>query len=144
VAADQRPGALRQEYERWWDDISGRFKEYVWIPIGTDGENPTRLTSHDIHGQVAFDHVHVKSNRRSDGFWTVEVPREGTYEFGVRRWPEEAGIPIREAPEGTTAFKPTHARLKIGDVDATLPIREGDSSGRGFKPGWSTISRTAK
>ena len=119
---------LRREYDRWWDDISGRFKDYVWIPVGTDAENPARLTSHDIHGQVCWDHVHVKRNQRCDGFWTIEVAREGTYEFGVRRWPKESDIAIRDVPEGTKAFKPTHARLKVGDFDATLPIRDGDKA----------------
>ena len=119
---------LRREYDRWWDDISGRFKDYVWIPVGTDAENPARLTSHDIHGQVCWDHVHVKRNQRCDGFWTIEVAREGTYEFGVRRWPEESDIAIRDVPEGSKSFKPTHARLKAGDFDATLPIRDGDKA----------------
>jgi len=119
---------LRREYDRWWDDISGRFQDYVWIPVGTDAENPARLTSHDIHGQVCWDHIHVKRNQRCDGFWTIEVAREGTYEFGVRRWPKESDIAIRDVPEGTKAFKPTHARLKVGDYDATLPIRDGDKA----------------
>jgi len=119
---------LRREYDRWWDDISGRFKDYVWIPVGTAAENPARLTSHDIHGQVSWDHVHVKRNQRCDGFWTIEVAREGTYEFSVRRWPQESDIAIRDVPEGTKAFKPTQARLKVGDVDATLPIRDGDKA----------------
>ena len=119
---------LRREYDRWWDDISGRFKDYVWIPVGTDAENPARLTSHDIHGQVSWDHVHVKRNQRCDGFWTIEVVREGTYEFGVRRWPKESDIAIRDAPEGSKDFKPTQARLKVGDFDATLPIHDGDKA----------------
>jgi len=119
---------LRQEYDRWWDSVSGRFGDYAWIPIGADGGNPARLTSHDIHGQVCWDQVHVKRNAKCDGFWTVEVAREGTYEFAVRRWPEEAGIPIREAPEGAKAFKPTHARLKVADQDLTIPVRDGDKA----------------
>jgi len=118
--------ALSRDYDRWWAETSSRYKQYVWIPIGTDGENPVRLTSHDVHGQVCWNHDHVRNNRRCDGFWTVEVAREGAYEIGVRRWPEESGIPIREAPEGAIAFKATHARLKIGDFDETLPIREDD------------------
>jgi len=119
---------LRLEYDRWWADTSGRFKDYVWIPVGTDAENPARLTSHDIHGQVCWDHVHVRRNQRCDGFWTIEVAREGTYQFGVRRWPEECGIAIRDAPDGLKPFKPTHARLKVAGFDATLPIHDGDKA----------------
>ena len=119
---------LRREYDRWWDDISGRFKDNVWIPVGTEAENPTRLTSHDIHGQVCWDHVHVKSNRRCDGFWTIEVARDGLYEISVCRWPLESDLPIRDNPKDAKVFKPNHARLKIEDVDMTLPIREGDKA----------------
>jgi len=119
---------LRRDYERWWDDISGRFKDYVWIPVGTDGENPVKLTSHDIHGQVCWDQSQVKRNARSDGFWTIEVRREGAYEISVQRFPREADLPLRDAPEGFKAFQPTQARLKVGDVDMTLPIHKGDKT----------------
>jgi len=120
--------ALREGYDRWWAEISGRFGDYVWIPVGTDGENPARLTSHDIHGQVCWDQSQARRNAKCDGFWTVEVAREGTYEIGVRRWPAEAGIPIREAPEGAKVFKPTHARLKVADLDLTLPVGAKDEA----------------
>jgi len=119
---------LSREYDRWWDATSGRFKDTVWIPIGAEGENPARLTSHDIHGEVCWDQSQVGHNTKCDGFWTVEVAREGMYEIGVRRWPEEAGIPIRQVPEGAKAFRPTHARLKVGDIDQTLPVRDGDKA----------------
>jgi len=114
--------ALREGYDRWWDGISGRFDDYVWIPVGAAGENPVRLTSHDIHGQVCWDQSQARRNAKCDGFWAIEVAREGTYGIGVRRWPAEAGIPIREAPEGAKVFKPTHARLKVADHDVTLPV----------------------
>jgi arylsulfatase B len=117
--------ALSREYERWWEDISARFAEYVWIPVGTEQADPVALTSHDIHGQVSWDQVHAKRNSKCDGFWTVEVVRDGQYEIRVCRWPEEAGLSLRDAPEGFKAFAPTHARLKVGDVDETRPVAPG-------------------
>jgi arylsulfatase A-like enzyme len=119
---------LVRDYDRWWDSISGRFKASVWIPLGADGENPVRLTSHDIHGQVCWDQSQARRNAKCDGYWTVEVARDATYEISVRRWPAEAGIPIREAPEGAKVFKPTHARLKIADFDATIPVGVKDAA----------------
>jgi hypothetical protein len=116
---------LRREYERWWEDISGRFAEFVWIPVGTDRENPVTLTSHDLHGQVAWDQVQAKRNSKCDGFWTIDVAREGPYEISVRRWPEEARLSLLDAPEGAKAFAPTHARLKVGDIDETRPVEAG-------------------
>jgi arylsulfatase A-like enzyme len=119
---------LRQEYENWWQDISERFEEYTPIYVGTERENPVKLTSHDIHGQVAWDQRHVLKNSRCDGFWVVEVCKDGLYEISVRRWPEEADIPINEAPENGVVFKPTHARLKIAEFDLTKPVYDGDKA----------------
>jgi arylsulfatase A-like enzyme len=129
--ASHRPDVvqkLRQEYEDWWQDISQRFEEYAPIYIGTDKENPVKLTSHDIHGQVAWDQRHVLQNSRCDGFWVVDICQEGLYEISVRRWPEEANIPIYEAPEKGVVFRPTHARLKIAEFDMIKPIQEGDKA----------------
>ena len=129
--AAEHPDVVRglgQDYDRWWDSISGRLKDTVWIPLGTDGENPVRLTSHDIHGQVCWDQSQARRNAKCDGFWAVEVTRDATYEIAVRRWPAEAELPIRQAPEGGKVFKATHARLKVGDFDATLPVGEEDAA----------------
>jgi len=114
--------SLRQSYEQWWEEISSRFSEYCPIVIGSDKENPVKLTSHDIHGQVAWDQRHVFRNSRCDGFWVVEVSREGYYDISVRRWPEETDLPISAAPQGGVAIKPTHARLKIADFDLIKPV----------------------
>ena len=119
---------LNEDYEHWWRDISGRFNEYIWIPVGTEKENPVKLTTHDIHGQVCWDQRHVKRNSRCDGFRTIEIARDGVYDIEVSRWPKEAGLSLCEAPEGAKEFRPTHARLKIGCYDLTLPVHEGDKS----------------
>ncbi|RLE07166.1 MAG: hypothetical protein DRJ06_06440, partial [Candidatus Aminicenantes bacterium] len=100
----------------------------VWIPVGTKKENPVKLTTHDFHGQVCWDQRHVKRNSRCDGFWTIEIARDGVYDIEVSRWPKEAGLSLWEAPEGAKEFRPTHARLKIGCYDLTLPVHEGDKS----------------
>ncbi|MBC7363215.1 MAG: arylsulfatase [Candidatus Aminicenantes bacterium] len=119
---------LRQEYESWWQDISERFGEYTPIYVGTDKENPVKLTSHDIHGQVAWDQRHVLKNSRCDGFWVIDVCKDGVYEISVRRWPEEANLPICEAPENGVVFKPTHVRLKVAEFDVTKPVQKGDKA----------------
>lgn len=119
---------LRGAYERWWKDISERFEEYTWIVIGSDHENPVKLTSHDIHGQVGWDHVHVRRNSPCDGFWAVDFIREGLYKISLMRWPREAGIPIWQTPESATEMRPTHARLKLAAIDVSQPVRPEDRS----------------
>lgn len=55
----------------------------------------------------------------------MEIARDGTYEFALRRWPEEVGKPITAAIPGGKAINATEARLKIADVDVTKPVPEG-------------------
>jgi arylsulfatase A-like enzyme len=120
--------SLRREYERWWADVSGRFGDHVWIPVGAGGGEVVRLTGHDLHGQVCWDQSQVKRNARLDGFWTIEVASEGSYAISVRRFPEEADLRLRGAPTGFKAFNPTHARIKVADHDLTLRIHEDDKA----------------
>ncbi|MHC4265977.1 MAG: sulfatase-like hydrolase/transferase, partial [Planctomycetota bacterium] len=87
---------LRQDYENWWDSVSERFDEYCHIIVGSEKENPSFLTTHDIHGQVMWDQSQVREGERTDGFWAVEVDRPGTYEISLRRWPKEANKTITE------------------------------------------------
>jgi len=125
---------LRNAYEKWWQDTSGRFEEYCRIIIGSDKENPVFLTSHDIHGRVVWNHRQVENGKTADGFWALEVARDGNYEFSVRRWPAELNMPItpetgihRTSPEHNH-LTATHARLKIGRYDEVKAIPSGAES----------------
>jgi len=109
---------LRQAYEQWWADVSQRFDEYCCIVIGSEQENPSRLTGHDWHDcpAVPWSQGHIRrANMYTNGFWAVEVARAGRYEIALRRWPREEDSPIDA----------TRARLKIQDVDETKPVPEG-------------------
>ncbi|MHC4570390.1 MAG: hypothetical protein ACYTE3_32150 [Planctomycetota bacterium] len=59
---------------------------------------------------------------QADGFWAVEIDRDGTYEFALRRWPKEASAPINSAIKGGKAISVTRARIKIADVDQSKPV----------------------
>jgi arylsulfatase B len=120
---------LRDEYEKWWADVSRRFDEFCPLVIGSDKENPTRLTCMDWHGQqVPWDQGHVRAGQTGNGFWAVQVERAGKYEFELRRWPEEVNKPINAAIAGGKAIRATKARLKIAHVDQTRPIAPQDAS----------------
>jgi arylsulfatase A-like enzyme len=130
---------LRKSYERWWTDVSRRFDEYCEIIIGSDVENPVRLTCHDWHGPVApSDQNVIRQGPAINGFWVVEVDRDDTYRFTLRRWPIEESAPINAAAVGGKGVTVTKARLKIADVDVTKPIPK-DAHGVAFevflKPG---------
>jgi len=114
---------LRQNYEHWWADVSQRFDEYCHIIIGSKKENPARLMSHDWHTQkVPWSQGAVRSGMQANGFWAVEVARDGRYEFALWRWPIEVDQPINAAVPGGKAISATSARLKIAEADVTKPI----------------------
>ncbi len=114
---------LREAYERWWADTSRRFDEYCEIVIGSDRENPARLTCHDWHGpKVPWDQTSILRGMEANGFWAVEVAKQGDYEFSLRRWPIEVNAPINGAIPGGRAIQAHAARLTIGEVDLTRPV----------------------
>ena len=59
---------------------------------------------------------------QADGFWAVDIERDGMYEFELRRWPEEVDAPINQAIDRGKAITATQARLKIANADLTKPV----------------------
>jgi arylsulfatase A-like enzyme len=124
--ADEYPEAvqkLRYFYEKWWDDVSVRFDEYCRIVIGSDKENPSRITLHDRHIEASSSQNFVKEGKYINGFWAIEVERDGKYSFELRRWPQEVDSPITGAVEGGKALDIKTARLKIADFDEIRKVR---------------------
>jgi len=128
--ADANPDVvekLRQSYEQWWADLSKGFDKYCEIVIGSDKQNPTRLMSHDWHSpDPAWSQQAVRNASKANGFWAVEIERDGTYEFELRRWPIELDAPINGAIPGGKAIAATSARLKVADVDVSKPVSKED------------------
>lgn len=85
---------LRTEHETWWDTLVSKLYEYSHIVIGNDLENPTRLDSMDVMGDVVWNQAQITKAIKSAGKWAVEVDRDGVYEIELRRWPEELGLPL--------------------------------------------------
>jgi hypothetical protein len=124
---------LRSAYETWWADVSKRFGEYTRIVLGSEKANPTRLACHDWHGtKIPWNQVHIRRGMEGNGFWAVQVDRDGTYEFALQRWPVEVNEPITAAINGGKAIRATKARLKIADVDLTQPVAK-DAAAVTFK-----------
>jgi len=117
---------LCKEYEKWWDDVSERFDEYCRIVVGSDNENPSKLTSHDWHGDVPWNQEQVRLGLKANGFWAIEIARDGDYEISLRRWPRELRLPITSAPPGGTSIKPKVAGLKVAQFDRKKAIEAND------------------
>jgi hypothetical protein len=126
---------LRLAHERWWEEISPRLTEYCPISIGSEEENPTRLNSMDVLGDVAWNQGHIIKAQKSTGTWSILVEQPGTYTFRLRRWPEELDLPLdSELPEdeaekvpytvGTdsTPIEPVTARLELFGEEKTVEV----------------------
>ncbi|MBN1818136.1 MAG: arylsulfatase [Sedimentisphaerales bacterium] len=116
---------LRCAYERWWKSVSDRFDGYCEIVLGSEQENPSRLTSHDWHtndGPVPWNQDAVRSAMKANGFWAVRIARDGIYRLELRRWPREADLPIQAVAEGAKAVMAVRARIQIAGVDQTKDI----------------------
>ena len=135
---------LKNEYEKWWAKTSERFDEYCNIIIGSDHENPTRLVAHDWHSignnqnLLPWHQNNIRNAMQTDGFWAVEIERNGTYQFELQRWPKEANAPLNaslpptEKVPGNFNFpkgKPlniTTAHLKIANIDQTIEVNPNE------------------
>ena len=154
---------LRQAHEAWWAEISPRLTEYCPISIGHDAENPTRLCSMDVLGDVAWNQGHILAAQKSTGKWAVDVDRPGDYRFSLRRWPEELDLPIDaelsdEQADQIAPFQkdqlpvrtmsPRSARLGLFGEEQTVGVDPGqreavfdrtiDQSGTTQLEGWFT------
>ena len=89
---------LKPEYEEWWKDVYQSTKNKYEIIIGSDKENPSFLTAHDLHGAAIWNHDQVLSGKKSGGYWEIFVENDGQYEISLRRWPKEFNHPITSEP----------------------------------------------
>lgn len=129
---------LRAAHEAWWAQVAPEFSRYCPLSLGNDAENPTRLNSMDVLGDVAWNQGHILEAQKSTGRWAVEVERPGRYRFSLRRWPDELDLPLDAAapPEeaeripytpgaGSVALHPLRARVKLFDREKTVPVIPG-------------------
>jgi len=127
--ADKHPkivAYLRDKYEAWWTDTSTRFSEYTRTIIGSDHENPVKLTSHDWHteaSQSAWNQDQIRGGPATKGFWEVMIDRPGRYRFTLRRWPKEA----KETSLNTDRVKTSVATIEIGNTHGRKSVRAGES-----------------
>ncbi|MCO6498005.1 MAG: arylsulfatase [Chitinophagaceae bacterium] len=124
---------LRGAYEKWWQEISFRFDDYNRFYIGDDLENPTHLTLVDWHVDTLYriwDQSVVRQRNFGNGFWAVNIVRDGVYEFTCRTYPKQED----------TRLDVARVRISIGDQDITqdcdpgtsevkvrIPLKAGDS-----------------
>ncbi len=116
---------LREAYDQWWDRIDDRFDQDVHLDIGSDAENPARITSHDWlppddSVQVPWNQGQVARAPAVNGTWNIHVRQAGTYEFELFQRDKPAQFPIEA----------TQAALRVGEAEQMGPVPEGATSVR--------------
>lgn len=142
--AQQRPEMvkrLRAEYEQWWAGVSQTHDRISEIVLGSEHENPSTLTAYSWNNETGeqrdmpWAHAHIVAGPNQNGYWWVDVAQAGTYEFRLRRWPQESGLAINQTSDANPPERPWHplepgfqiakqARLKIQGIDKTLPVEK--------------------
>ena len=125
--AAERPeiaAGLKAEYEAWWERIDERFEDDVYLDIGSDAENPARITAHDWlppldqQNRVPWNQNHVRAAPNVNGTWNINVTQAGKYEFTLYQRDAPAQHPIEAAS----------AYLRVGEAEAGGPVPEGAAS----------------
>ncbi len=126
---------LRQDYERWFDDISARGFQPPDILIGTPQENPVMLTRQDWRGpRAGWDAASL-------GYWQVRVVEEAEYEFELRfaplASPGKARVRLngatveKEVPAGQGVLVVGKASVKKGAGRLEAEVEDGSGKAAG-------------
>ncbi len=124
--ADENPeifAELRTAYDAWWNHIDDRFEQHVYLDIGSDAENPARITAHDWlppddSVQVPWNQGQIARAPAVNGTWNIQVTQAGTYEFELYQRDKPANFPIEAA----------EAMLRVGEMEQSAPVEPGASS----------------
>lgn len=131
-------------YESWWNSImsEGVAERYAYIKVGSDQENPVRISAHDqLNGSLSVWHqTHAITGGRATGLWKVEVLKGGRYKVSLCRFPLESGLGINAVfPQAKSCVeiqgtRPAsvksdfmEASLYFGPIRKKLPIEANSS-----------------
>ena len=139
--ADQHPDVVEKmqaHYDGWWNELGNNFERYYPISIGTDIENPARLSSCDWLRVYCDNPNGVRGCVMDSGIWQLAVSQDGTYEITLRRWPEESGLaitapaPVMEGVDGTLqagkALPAVRAWMQIGKSVQETEVQVDDAA----------------
>jgi arylsulfatase A-like enzyme len=108
---------MRGELYRWWDEVGPNANIPQRVVIGSDHENPSRLTACEWLDVFVDQQGQIRRGQQKSGYWLLNVAQDGEYEFELRRWPRDADIPLAEAmPDGSgTALPITSASIYLNN-----------------------------
>ncbi len=116
---DQHPEVLakmRARLNAWWDDVGPGANEVQRIIIGSEHENPSRLTGCEWLDVFIDQQRQIRVGQEKSGYWMLDVAEDGEYDFELRRWPREIDRPITApSDQGSGALTITQASFYLSD-----------------------------
>ena len=91
---------LRNRLDEWWADVGPHANDVQRVVIGSEHENPSRLTSCEWLDVFIDQQRQIRVGQQKSGYWMLEVAEDGEYDFELRRWPKENDRPIIAPSEG--------------------------------------------
>jgi arylsulfatase len=113
---------LRSTYDRWWAGVEPFTRQRAYIELGHPEGGDVRLNTAEWRQNAMHGMAGLREGVKRRGVWDVEVARAGTYEFVLRRWPEESGLRLCDpAPAWAPRDRgtPAHTEFPAG---VALPI----------------------
>lgn len=139
---------LQKHYQGWWSGVKDELSPQPFRVVG-NGET-TMLTAYDWwDGARVYNWPHLRRGDRSNGRYSVQIEKEGNYQFSLRRWPRESGagicqsvprhIPVDDFtafdeklapfPPGK-AFDIVQATVKVGEQQRSVSVQATDQEAR--------------
>jgi arylsulfatase A-like enzyme len=112
---------MKDHYQKWWAKIEPELEIDRPIIIGNDAENPSAISCMTWAETYITQKSDILKGARSNGYWNLQIDREGTYKFELCRWPKEAEATISGSAKVVYADDFVYGKEKIGKA---LPITD--------------------
>lgn len=107
---------MRARLDAWWADVGPNANDVQRVVIGSEHENPSRLTGCEWLDVFIDQQRQIRVGQQKSGYWMLEVAEAGDYEFELRRWPREIDRPITAPAEnGGGALEINEASFYLSD-----------------------------
>ncbi len=127
---------MRAHLDAWWSGVKDGVNVPQRVVVGSQHENPTRLTACEWFDVFVDQQRQVRRADLKNGIWHLQIASAGQYELELRRWPEEADLPLAASlPETRVAdgvyepgkALPVHsARICIADQEQSVMTTQDD------------------
>ncbi len=107
---------MRARLDTWWAEVGPAANEVQRVIIGSEFENPSRLTGCEWLDVFIDQQRQIRAGQEKSGYWMLEVAEDGEYEFELRRWPREIDRSITAPSKtGTGALPITQASFYLSN-----------------------------